>query len=164
MVTSPMKRGKTQNTSVLFCMYEIYLLSEAVSSSTPKIEIERKKNPVSAAERQCTNERRKRETEDFCYFPAHRLFYTCVIVPCDCTHYPRCLPSCPPRLLESVLKYISLKIINYVINNVTRKCQVKYQRILTNCLYLDLFHSIPTFRIRKQMFITVCFTFLSINL
>ena len=48
------------------------------SSSLLKIEIERKKL-VPARVRQCTGEKQKRETDDFCYFSAHQLLVYVIV-------------------------------------------------------------------------------------
>ena len=67
----------------LFHMYKIYLSSESVPSSQPKIEIERKK--LVAAEKRATvnRGRRKRRQMTFVIFLLASCFCNCVIISCD---------------------------------------------------------------------------------
>ena len=79
-LTHTQKKNKSNTKRfLLFCTKKNYLLSQFISSSQPKIEIERKKF-VSAGKWQSVygakDEREK--TDDFCYFSTHRLYYACV--------------------------------------------------------------------------------------
>ena len=90
-------------------MYGICLLSESVSISRPKIEIERKELRP-ARERQIVSRRETKEIDDFCYFAAHRLFCACVIFSS---------PSVSPFrfFLESVLICIYIGLFGRVFAN-----------------------------------------------
>ena len=122
----------------LHCIYEIYWLAESAKLSA-KLEIERKKPWRETDSVQGRSEREWQATLLFFCSPAvHRI--------------------CP---------YIYPQNINYV-NKVSRNCQViksadSKQLFISEYFPFQVFPS-STFWICKQTFITVCFTFLSINL